>query len=59
MYYCLLENTYSDLNDCVGKLYECVKDDKILEHREVLYAKLMYETCKEFIELYEEYINKD
>lgn len=55
MSYCRFRNTFNDLNDCVGTLYDIVweecKDD--ISREEKWAAKQMYDLCKEFISLYE------
>ena len=57
MSYCRFENTYSDLNDCVSALIECVEDEELLSSREDSYAAMMRDLCEDYLEAYQEYID--
>lgn len=50
MFYCAMENTHADLQQCISKLERTeIKDMSDSEQR---YAKYLFNACKEFIELY-------
>jgi len=54
MSYCRFHNTYLDLCDCVGALESYGTDEEEISANEKLYAQRLYETCREYIEAYEE-----
>ena len=55
MSYCRFENTYRDLEDCV----EDLENKKHLSETEYSYMKYLLQTCKEYIELAEDYENPE
>lgn len=56
MSYCMFENTYGDLKDCVTRLeedgYEAVERESNEEER--MYMRQMLKLCKRYIEAVEE-----
>ncbi len=55
MSYVAMENTYSDLADCVGILDQHVEDMTTLSESEAKFAQMLREECKKFIEALEMY----
>lgn len=55
MSYCMFENTYSDLADCVWALEERNE----LSNSERKYAKLMRKMCEEYISAYNEMFEEE
>lgn len=55
MSYCRFENTYRDLNDCIGKIEEVIEtENNDISSGEQAWAKHLYRACQEFVDKYEE-----
>lgn len=55
MSYCMYENTYNDLKDCVTRLDEDGLETVLKESNEEerFYVRAMYELCARYMEAYE------
>lgn len=62
MSYCRFRNTLGDLNDCLGALQEIIDNNGVDQYGEKLdlkerwAARDMYDLCREFIDIYEEFV---
>ena len=59
MSYCMFENTYSDLRDCVMRLELLTGGDATISRREMTYARMMRDLCDDFLSLLDEIDDMD